>query len=102
MSADHRADRTILDGRPWTPRVTERDPGFVERLVGDGRPLLVATALALMASGAFAVFQAATGHFLPHDTAYLGMTAAELCTLHACRIVHFMIHDRVSFGGVLL
>ena len=30
------------------------------------------------------------------------MTAEELCAVHACRIVHFMIHDRVSFGGALV
>lgn len=55
-----------------------------------------------MGSGAFAVFQAATGSFLPHDTVYLGMTASELCALQGCRILHFMIHDRISFGGVLI
>jgi len=52
--------------------------------------------------GAFAIFQAATGHFLPHDAVYLGMTASELCALQSCRILHFMIHDRISFGGVLV
>src|SRR3989442_15341440 len=78
------------------------DRGFVETMIGDGRPLLIATALFLVGCGAFAVFQAATGQFLPHDTAYLGMTAQELCTLNGCRIVHFMIHDRISFGGVLI
>lgn len=56
----------------------------------------------LIGCGAFATFQAATGHFLPHDTVYLGMTATELCALHGCRILHFMIHDRISFGGVLV
>jgi hypothetical protein len=30
------------------------------------------------------------------------MTARELCALHGCRIVHFMIHDRISFGGALI
>jgi MFS family permease len=80
----------------------DRDEGFLERLIGDGRPLLILTALTLMGCGAFALFQAATGHFLPHDTEYLGMTAQQLCTLRGCRIVHFMMHDRVSFGGVLL
>jgi hypothetical protein len=30
------------------------------------------------------------------------MNAKQLCALHGCRIVHFMIHDRVSFGGVLV
>jgi len=78
------------------------DSGFIEALLGDGRSLLIATALLLLASGAFVIFQAATGHFLPHDVAYLGMTAPQLCTLHGCRIVHFMIHDRVSFGGVIV
>jgi hypothetical protein len=53
-------------------------------------------------SGAFAIFQAATGNFLPHDTVYLGMTASELCAMQGCRILHFMIHDRISFGGVLV
>jgi len=78
------------------------DRGFLETLIGDGRPLLILTALILIGSGIFAVFQAGTGHFLPQDTEYLGMTAKQLCALHACRIVHFMVHDRVSFGGVLI
>lgn len=76
--------------------------GFIAALVGDGRSLFKLIALGLMGSGAFALFQAATGHFLPHDTEFLGMDARQLCSLHGCRIVHFMIHDRVSFGGVLL
>ena len=78
------------------------DRSFFETLLGDGRSLIKLTALALMGAGAFALFQAATGHFLPQDTEYLGMTAQQLCTLHGCRILHFMIHDRVSFGGVLI
>ena len=79
-----------------------RDHGFVAVLVGDGRSLFKLFALALVGSGAFVLFQAATGHFLPHDTAYLGMDAQQLCAYYGCRIVHFMMHDRVSFGGVLL
>jgi len=78
------------------------DPGFFETLLGDGRSLFNVVAFALVASGGFAIFQAATGQFLPHDVAFLGMTSQQLCSLHGCRIVHFMIHDRVSFGGVLL
>lgn len=70
--------------------------------IGDGRPLLVLSAVVLVGCGAFAIFQAATGNFLPHDTVYLGMTASELCALQGCRILHFMIHDRISFGGVLI
>ena len=78
------------------------DESFIGRLISDGRPLLKLAALVLIGCGAFALFQAATGHFLPHDTEYLGMTAKQLCALHGCRIVHFMMHDRVSFGGVLI
>ena len=71
-------------------------------MVGDGRPLLLFTGLALILSGGFAIFQSATGQFLPHDVQYLGMTARDLCGLDECRIVHFMFHDRVSFGGALI
>lgn len=87
---------------PPTDAELERDPGFLATAIGDGRPLLILTALTLMGAGAFAAFQAATGQFLPHDTAFLGMTAEQLCTFHGCRILHFMIHDRISFGGVLV
>jgi len=79
-----------------------RDEGLIAALIGDGRALVKLVALVLMGSGAFAVFQASTGQFLPHDTAYLGLDAKQLCAFYGCRVVHFMIHDRVSFGGVLL
>ena len=82
--------------------LTQDGRGFLKRAIGDGRPLLIVAAVFLVACGGFAVVQAATGHFLPHDTAYLGMTAPQLCALDSCRILHFMIHDRVSFGGVLV
>ena len=77
------------------------DRGFFQTLI-TGPNLLVLTALTLMGCGAFALFQAATGQFLPHDVDFLGLTARQLCTLRGCRVVHFMMHDRVSFGGVLL
>ena len=78
------------------------DRGFLTALLGDGRPALAALALGLIAGGGAALFLAATGHFLPHDENYLGMTAAELCALHGCRVVHFMVHDRAAFGGVVV
>jgi hypothetical protein len=84
-----------------TPLATH-DEGFLAHLIGDGRAFFKLIALGLIGAGAFVVFQAATGEFLPHDTAFLGMDAKTLCSLHGCRIVHFMIHDRISFGGVLL
>jgi hypothetical protein len=71
-------------------------------MVGDGRPLIALTGLCLAMSGAFALFQSATGHFLPHDTEFLQMSAQDLCSINECRIVHFMFHDRVSFGGSLI
>jgi len=82
--------------------MTTDDDSFVRTMIGDGRPLLTLVALVLIGCGAFALFQSSTGHFLPHDTAYLGMTAQQLCTMQGCRIVHFMMHDRASFGGVLI
>lgn len=75
--------------------------GFVESLIDDGRPLLKLTGVALIASGLFAFFLGATGHFLPHDIAFLGMSASELRSLAEGRVVHFMIHDRVAFGGAI-
>src|SRR5688500_14767468 len=94
-----------------TPRATsvyanamdrQDDPGLLRALVGDGRPLLSLVGLVLVLAGGVAVFLASTGHFLPHDEQFLGMTAEQLCALHGCRIVHFMYHDRGAFGGTLI
>jgi hypothetical protein len=79
---------------------TER--GLIRLLAGDGRPLLAVVALTLLASGGFAIFIATRGEFLPHDVTFLGMAPQQLCAMHECRIVHFMIHDRVAFGGALI
>lgn len=76
--------------------------GLLQAFIGDGRPLLVFTGLSLLLSGGFALFLGATGHFLPHDVQFLGMTPEQLCSINECRIVHFMIHDRVAFGGALI
>ena len=76
--------------------------GFFEAMFGDGRPLISLTGICLALAGGFVLFQAASGHFLPQDTAYLQMSSEELCKINQCRIVHFMIHDRVSFGGALV
>jgi hypothetical protein len=76
--------------------------GFLRELVGDGRPALSLTAIALLFSGALAIFLAIRREFLPHDVAFLGMTAEALCGVADCRIVRFMFHDRVAFGGTLI
>ncbi len=80
----------------------KEERGFIEELVGDGRPALTLTAVALFLSGLFAVFLAARREFLPHDVEFLQMSADELCRVADCRLVHFMFHDRVAFGGTLI
>ena len=83
-------------------RVAKSDPvGLGGALVGDGRSLLALVALGLIVSGLFAVFLTVTGAFLPQDMAFLGMRPEQLCALQQCRIVHFIFHDRTSFGGTL-
>jgi hypothetical protein len=67
-----------------------------------GEFLLCLSASALVAAGLFAICLGLSGHFLPHDEQFFGMNASDLCTLHGCRVVHFMVHDRVSFGGALV
>lgn len=81
----------------------EDDPrsGLLGPLVGDGRPLLLLVAGALVFAGGFMLFLAATREFLPHDIQYLGMSANDLCDVQSCRIVDFMVHDRAAFGGTL-
>jgi len=82
--------------------VEESENGLLSALVGDGRPLLGLLAIGLIVSGLFALFLSATMTFLPQDVAFLGMDPKALCALHECRIVHFIFHDRVSFGGTLI
>jgi len=76
--------------------------GFFQALLGDGRPLLSFVGLCLILSGGFALMQSASGLFLPHDVEYLHMTARDLCAVNQCKVVHFMFHDRVSFGGAII
>jgi hypothetical protein len=75
--------------------------GFLAPILGDGRPMLLVVAGALVFSGGFALFLAATREFLPHDIHYLGMSADDLCRVADCRVVDFMVHDRAAFGGTL-
>ena len=82
--------------------VMQEDRGLLHALIGDGRPALSLTAFALLVSGLFAIFLSFRREFLPHDVSYLGMTADELCRFAECRVVRFMFHDRVAFGGTLV
>lgn len=83
-------------------RSADGDRGLLRELIGDGRPPLTLTAVMLLLSGAFAIFLSFRREFLPHDVAFLGMTAEKLCAIADCRIVRFMFHDRVAFGGTLI
>lgn len=78
------------------------DQSFLAVLLGDGRPALGLGAVALMLSGLFAVFLSFRREFLPHDVRQLGMTAEALCEVADCRVVSFMFHDRMAFGGTLM
>src|SRR4029434_3916540 len=84
------------------PTPVSKGPSLLEAVVGDGRPLLQLTAFALFFSGCFALFLSIRREFLPHDIEFLGMTPDQLCAIAECRVVAFMFHDRVAFGGVLV
>jgi hypothetical protein len=76
--------------------------GLLEAFLSDGRFLLSITGLVLVLSGGFAIFQSLTGYFLPQDVYALGFDARQLAAAANIRVVHFMFHDRVAFGGTML
>ena len=88
--------------RPMEASEAGDNRGLFQALVGNGDGLVALTGFVLAASGAFAFFLAATGHFLPHDIAFLGMTSEQLRSVADSKVVHFMIHDRVAFGGSII
>ena len=51
-------------------------------MIGDGRSLIALSGVCLGLAGMFAIFQSLTGHFMPHDTAYLRMQPEELCGIN--------------------
>lgn len=75
---------------------------LLDALLGDGRFLLIFTSLILVLSGLFVIVQSLTGHFLPHDVAYLGLDAQQLSVFNNGTITRFMFHDRISFGGSII
>src|SRR5690349_5418020 len=76
--------------------------GLLEAFLGHGRLPLSLTGFLLLLSGCFAIFQSLTGYFLPQDVHALGFDAHQLARMANIRVVHFMFHDRVAFGGTLL
>ena len=81
---------------------SKTDQGLLYLIIGDGSVLLTLTGVGLLVSGCFAIFLAMRREFLPHDVAFLGMNGEQLCRFAGCRIVGFMFHDRVAFGGTLI
>jgi hypothetical protein len=76
--------------------------GLIEAFLADGHLPLSITGIILLLSGWFVIFQSLTGYFLPQDVHALGFDARQLADMANLRVVHFMFHDRVAFGGTLL
>lgn len=76
--------------------------GLLEVTLGDGRPLIALTGVSLALAGGFAILQSASGHLLPQDSHAIGMDAAALARAANGRLLGFMFHDRVAYGGTLL
>ena len=102
------AGSTPSEAAPAADAMTGASPTTVtaatpaRRLAELGAYLVGFTGLVLVGSGIAALFLAGTVKLLPYDITYLGMTMDDLCARNACRIVHFMAHDRVSWGGSLI
>ena len=94
-------DSKLSNPQNFLERNTD-DIDLWQSFLADGRPPLLLTGIALALVGSFAIFLGMSGHFLPHGEKFLGMNAAQLCGYHDCHILHFMIHDRVAFGGAVV
>ena len=76
--------------------------GIYKVFVKDGIAPFILLGTILIFVGIFLIVQAATGHLLPHDLEKLGMSMEELSFFKDGKIVNFMFHDRVAFGGSLI
>lgn len=76
--------------------------GIFRLFVRDGIGPFLLLGISLIFVGIFLLVQSYTGEFLPHDIEALGMTAQQLALFQDGKIVNFMFHDRVSFGGSLI
>lgn len=75
---------------------------LLDAVLGDGRFLIAVTGICLVISGGFAVLQSVSGHLLPHDSHAIGMDASALVHAGNPRLLGFLFHDRVAYGGSLL
>ena len=63
-----------------------------------GRGLLLATGGGMMLGGAIILIVGMTRVFVPQDTAFIGLDAAQLNAINP-RLVPLIAHDRAGFGG---
>jgi hypothetical protein len=78
------------------------DRSIFDPVLGDGRFLIALTGICLALSGGFAILQSASGHLLPQDSRAIGFDAQALERAANHRLLGFMFHDRVAYGGTLL
>ena len=88
--------------RWYTPEPMRDDRSIFDPVFGDGRSLIALTGICLALSGGFAILQSASGHLLPQDSHAIGLDAQALERAANHRLLGFMFHDRVAYGGTLL
>jgi len=75
---------------------------ILDAILDDGRFLIALTGIALALSGGFAVLQSISGQLLLQDSHAIGMDSHTLMRVGNPRLLGFMFHDRVAYGGTLL
>ncbi len=80
----------------------EANHGLYKIVVAKGYFPLMLTGIILVFVGIFLIAQSLTGQLLPHDIHNLGMTTAQLAYINDGKVLKFMFHDRVAFGGSLI
>ena len=78
------------------------DRSLFEVVLGDGRFLIALTGISLALSGGFAILQSIAGQLLPQDSHAIGMDSLALTHAANRRLLGFMFHDRVAYGGSLV
>jgi hypothetical protein len=95
------AQRLKYDAAMLSP-LPRDDRSLIEVALGNGRFLIALTGIALALSGGFAIMQSISGQLLPQDSSAIGMDSAALRHAGNARLLGFMFHDRVAYGGSLL
>jgi hypothetical protein len=94
---------------PLTPK--KKDSSLLANSRGDSGPaahdtigigVLSLFGVATAISGIAYVVLAIIAPLLPGDVHYLGMNNTELCAVDHCRLVDFLSHGKMSYGGALV